>query len=97
MLKSVGMTPKGFNRMINYESLFYGIKALLFGLPISFGIMLLIYREMAGAFDYPLLLPWGSIVGVIIGVFVIVGLAMLYSSVKVRKLNIIDALKSENI
>ena len=28
MLKSVGMTPKGFNKMINYESIFYGIKSL---------------------------------------------------------------------
>ena len=28
MLKSVGMTPKGFNKMIHYESIFYGVKAL---------------------------------------------------------------------
>jgi len=97
MLKSIGMTPKGFRRMINYESIFYGIKALLFGLPISFGIMYLIYRELAGAFDYPLDLPWMHIIGVIVGVFFIVGLAMLYASSKVKKANIIDALRSENI
>lgn len=96
MMKSIGMTPKGFNRMINYESLFYGIKALLFGLPISFGIMFIIYRELAGAFEYPFEWPWGSIISVIVAVFVIVGLAMLYSSAKVKKANIIDALKSEN-
>src|SRR5690625_3977089 len=97
MLKSIGMTPIGFRRMINYEIIFYGIKALLFGLPISFGIMYLIYRELAGAFDYPLELPWMSIIGVIAGVFLIVGLAMLYASSKVKKANIIDALRSENI
>src|SRR5690625_601139 len=96
MMKSIGMTPKGFNRMINYESLFYGIKALLFGLPISFGIMFIIYRELAGAFEYPFEWPWGSIISVIVAVFVIVGLAMLYSSAIVKKANIIDALKSEN-
>lgn len=97
MLKSVGMTPKGFNRMINYESLFYGIKSLLFGLPISGVIMYLIYNSMAGAFEYPFKFPWASIIGVIIGVFGIVGSAMLYSSAKVKKENIIDALKQENI
>ena len=41
MLKSVGMTPKGFNKMINYESIFYGVKALLYGLPISITVMVL--------------------------------------------------------
>src|SRR5690625_2147871 len=92
MLKSVGMTPKGFNKMINYESIFYGIKSLLYGLPISFGIMYLIYHSMMGAFKYPFQIPWGSIIGTIIAVFLIVGSAMLYSSSKVKKENIIDAL-----
>src|SRR5690625_4684750 len=97
MFKSVGMTPKGFNRMINYESLFYGIKSLLYGLPISIGIMYLIYNSMSEAFDYPFQLPWGSVIGTIIAVFFIIGTAMLYSSAKVKKENIIDALKQENI
>ena len=35
MLKSVGMTQKGFHRMMNYECLLYGSKALLLGLPVS--------------------------------------------------------------
>ena len=46
MLKSVGMTPKGFNKMINYESIFYGIKSLLYGLPISIGATYLIYKAL---------------------------------------------------
>src|SRR5690625_941291 len=97
MLKSVGMTPKGFNKMINYESIFYGVKSLLFGLPISIGVMYLIYHTMMDSFDYPFVLPWVSILIVIFGVFIIVGAAMLYSSSKVKKENIIDALKQENI
>lgn len=97
MLKSVGMTPKGFNKMINYESIFYGIKALLYGLPISIGIMFLMYRAFAGSFDYSFTLPWLSILYVIVAVFLIVGTSMLYSSSKVKKQNIIEALKQENI
>lgn len=38
MLKSVGMTQKGFRWMMNYECLLYGSKALLLGLPVSCGI-----------------------------------------------------------
>lgn len=97
MLKSVGMTPKGFNKMINYESIFYGIKSLLYGLPISVSVMYLIYWAMDLSFEYPFELPWLSILYTIIGVFLIVGSAMLYSGSKVKKENIIDGLKQENL
>ena len=97
MLKSVGMTPKGFNKMINYESIFYGIKSLLYGLPISIGIMYWIYNVISESLNYPFKLPWLSMLSTIIAVFIIVGSAMLYSSSKVKKENIIEALKQENI
>ncbi|MGM1045756.1 MAG: ABC transporter permease [Bacillota bacterium] len=97
MLRSVGMTPKGFAKMTNYESIFYGVKSLLFGLPVSFVVMYLIYRAFANKFSYGFTLPWMSILSVIVAVFVIVGSAMLYSGAKVKKENIIDALKQENI
>ncbi|MDO7906232.1 ABC transporter permease [Paenibacillus sp. JX-17] len=97
MLKSVGMTPKGFAKMMNYESVFYGIKSLLFGLPVSFVVMVLIYRAFAKKFSYGFTLPWMSILSVIVGVFVIVSSAIVYSGAKVKKENIIDALKQENI
>ncbi|OBY80753.1 cell division protein FtsX [Paenibacillus sp. KS1] len=97
MLKSVGMTPKGFTKMMNYESIFYGMKSLLFGLPLSFVVMYLIHMSSSRRFSYEFSLPWMSILFVIAAVFVIVGSAMLYSSAKVKKENIIDALKQENI
>ena len=97
MLKSVGMTPQGFSRMINYESIFYGIKSLLYGLPISIFVMYLIHRSLMNSFSYSFDLPWISISYVIAAVFIIVGSAILYSSAKVKKENIIDALKQENI
>jgi len=97
MLKSVGMTPKGFNKMMNYESVFYGIKSLLYGLPISVVVMYLIHKSLMNSFNYQFVLPWISIIYVIVAVFVIVTSAMLYSSSKVKKENIIDALKQESI
>jgi putative ABC transport system permease protein len=97
MLKSVGMTPKGFNKMINYESIFYGINSLLYGLPLSIGVMGLIYWGLGNTFEYGFTLPWMSILYVIAAIFIIVGSAMIYSISKVKKDNIIDALKQESI
>ncbi|MBS4207184.1 ABC transporter permease [Bacillus sp. FJAT-50079] len=97
MLKSVGMTPNSFNKMIHYESIFYGMKSLLYGLPISVAVMYLIYKALMNSFEYGFALPWISALYVIIAVFIITGAAMLYSSAKVKKENIIDALKQENI
>ncbi len=95
MLKSVGITPKSFNKMLNYESIFYGIKALVYGIPISFFVMYLIYGSMLSEFDFPFFIPWGNVFLAVGAVFIIVIVAMLYSSRKVKNENIIDALKQE--
>jgi putative ABC transport system permease protein len=97
MLKSVGITPKGFNKMLNYESIFYGIKALAYGLPISILVIYLMHQVLMSNFDFAFILPMTNIYIVIASVFLIVGTAMLYSSRKVKKENIIDALKQEII
>ena len=97
MLKSIGMTPKGFNKMINYESLFYGIKALLYGLPISFGMMYMIYKVLSNSFWFAFAIPWSSVLTAVIVVFAIISSTMLYASSKIKKENIIDVLKNENI
>ncbi|WP_138417201.1 ABC transporter permease [Aquibacillus sediminis] len=97
MLRSVGMTPKGFNKMINYESIFYGVKALLYGLPISILVMFGIHHSLGFTFEYGFSLPWLSILFVIVVIFLIVGSAMLYSISKIKNENIIESLKQENI
>lgn len=97
MLQSVGMTPKGFSKMLRYESIFYGLKALLYGLPISAAIMVLMHISMMEGFQFEMVIPWLSVAIAIVGVFLIVGVTMLYSSHKVKKENIIDALRTENL
>lgn len=97
MLRSVGMTPKGFQKMIYYESIFYGIKALAYGLPLSVLVMYAIHRSVGGTFRYGFSLPWLSISLVIVVIFLIVGAAMLYSTGKIKNENIIESLKQENI
>ena len=61
MLKSVGLTPGGFLRMLRYESLFYGLTALLYGLPIGIALSFLIYKQFGGVIYFAFSLPWWAI------------------------------------
>ncbi|MBU3805148.1 MAG: FtsX-like permease family protein [Candidatus Cellulosilyticum pullistercoris] len=97
MLQSVGMTPKSFNKMINFESMFYGIKALVYGFPISLLIMVILYNNLSRSFKFTFFVPIKSIMIVIVGVFILVGSAMYYSGGKVKKQNIIEGLKDSNM
>lgn len=95
MLKSIGMTPEVFKRMIRMESLMYGIKACVFGLPISLGMTLWIKKAVSYNFDKYYSFPYMIYIVGILAVFGVVGIAMLYSSRKIRKENIVDGLKTE--
>lgn len=95
MLKSIGMTPEVFRRMIRMESLMYGIKACVFGLPISIAMTLWIKKAVSYNFDKYYAFPYMTYIIGIFAVFGVVGIAMLYSSRKIRKENIVDGLKTE--
>lgn len=97
MLKSVGMTAKGFNKMMNFECLLYGSKALILGLPVSAGITYLIYQAISGGYETTYHLPWGAIGIAVLSVFFVVFITMMYSMSKIKKDNPIDALKNENL
>lgn len=97
MLKSVGMTKKGFDHMMNYECLLYGIKGLLFGLPISFGLSYLMYKSLQSGWNASFYIPWLYIIIAVISVFVIVFASMIYSMSKIKKDNPIEALRNDNL
>lgn len=98
MLRSVGMSERGFNRMMNFECFFYGLRTLLFGVPIAGIFSWLIYKgmvmsEQLEGFAYHF--PWKSMSISVLGVFAIVFITMLYATGKIRKENIIDALRDD--
>jgi len=95
MLRSVGMTPQGFNRMLRFESIFYGLKGLLWGLPISLLIALLLSRMESNVFGMNFSLPWVSYIVAICAILVIVLASMAYSTHRIKRENIIDELKQE--
>lgn len=96
-LKSVGMTTKEFNRMIRLESILYGLKSLLIGIPLGLIGSYCIYNGIAKGLDLGYILPLKSIIIAIIFVFIIVGLTMKYSLNKINKQNIIETIREDNI
>ncbi len=94
MYRSVGMDERGFKKMIRLETFLYGIKAVLFGIPVSILLCYLMYSRMEShlfAFVpnyrmYPL---------VIAAVFGVIGISMLMSMNRIKNDEIIDVLKED--
>ena len=97
MLKSVGMPRKGFNRMMNYECVLYGTRALLLGLPVSCVVTWLTWGSISYGMETDFRLPWEAMGVAVLGVFLVVGISMIYAMQKIHKDNPIDALKNENL
>ena len=97
MLKSVGMTRKEFNRMINLETIFYSIKALIYGVALGSIGSYLVYLATASKLDYGYHFPLTATIISIVAVFVLVYIIMRYSMSKINKQNIIETIRKDNI
>lgn len=94
MLRSVGVSKKGFYKIVCLESLLYGIKALIIGLPLSLLISYGMHISIGEA-GYPFRPDIMIYLIVVVAVFLIVGLTMFYAVNKIKKGSIIDALKED--
>ncbi len=97
MLKSIGMTKKEFNRMISLESIFMGIKSLIFGIPVAIILSKLIHHFALAQSNLPFKFPIIPILISIIVVFALIFILMKYSVNKVNKQNIIETIRNDNI
>lgn len=97
MLKSIGMTKKEFNRMIRLESIFYGIKSLIIGIPIGILLSYGMYNVFKDNMQMSYNLPLKAIIISIIFVSIIIGIIMKYSMSKINKQNIIETIRNDNI
>lgn len=97
MLKSIGMTKKEFDRMIRLESIFYGFKSLIIGIPIGVLGSYFVYKAFSRGMEMSYRLPIMAIIIAIIFVFLIIGLIMKYSLSRINKQNIIETIRNENI
>lgn len=94
MLRSVGVSKKGFYKIVCLESVLYGLKSLIIGLPLSFVISYGM-NKVLGSSAYPFTFDYKMYLIVIVAVFLIVGLTMFYAVNKIKKGSIIDALKED--
>ena len=98
VLRSIGLTRSGFNKILFFESLFFGLKSLVFAIPVSLIITVLIHNSLSEMMSISnVIIPWKAIIIAIVSVFIIVLLTMMYSSNKIKKHNIIDQIREENI
>ena len=98
VLRSIGLTPHGFNKILYFESIFFGLKSLLYALPVSFGLVVLVHLSMSNITTFDnIILPIKSILISVVGVFIIVLITMMYASSKIKHENILEAIREENI
>ena len=93
MLRSMGMPPKGFRKMMNYECLIYGIRSMVYGFVLTMLISLALYRTLGAGADVEFLIPWGYLSVSAAGVFGVVFMTMLYTMHVIRRNNIVEELK----
>lgn len=97
MLKSVGLSPRGMRRMMQFECLLYGFRGLLYGLPVSIFVTWLIYRAVSEGLELSFFVPWYSVAIAVGSVFLVVAVTMVYSMRRLNRENTVDALKNENL
>ena len=96
-LKSIGMTNKQLKKMLNLECIFYGTKALLYGIPLGILVCFLLNQAFGNMLAFLFEIPWNSIFVSVIAIYFVVFATMLYASRKVKKENIIDVIRDDNV
>lgn len=96
MLRSAGFREKDLLRMMNYECLTYGCKALVWGVPISLVLSYLIQAIDRGITNTEFVPPWNALLIAALCVFIVVFTTMFYAVSRLRKDNPIDAIRMEN-
>ncbi|MDE7300476.1 MAG: FtsX-like permease family protein, partial [Lachnospiraceae bacterium] len=97
MLESIGMTRKALYGMLNYECLLYGIKSLLYGMPVALLLTFAIYRVVNEGYVTDFYVPAASIAIAVVSVFAVVFATMFYAAGKLRKNSVVETLKNENV
>ncbi|OUN24503.1 ABC transporter permease [Pseudoflavonifractor sp. An85] len=97
MLQSVGMTAREMRRMLGFECILYGTRALILGIPVSIFVSYLIYDAINQGYPLPFQVPWIPLGIACLSVFVVVFATMAYAARKVRKQQLVEALKNENL
>lgn len=98
MLRSVGLSPKGFRKILFLESFFFVFKAYLVALPVSIILIgILHYAFNYSMYIESLLIPWDAVLIALLFSYAIVLITTMYATRKVRTSNILESIREENI
>lgn len=92
-LKSIGMTKKQMRKMLDFESILYGSKVIIYGILVSYLLMKLLKYMLRANATVDVSISLKSIIYVVIGVLVIIFTTMRYARSKIDDMNIIDVIK----
>ena len=93
ILKSVGMTTAGLQKMLLSESIICTLKATVWGVPFGILIPYLINVVIRQAFPILYEVPWGLLLTSVGGIFLLI-LAVTFKAVyKLRKQNLIESIR----
>ena len=95
MLYSAGMTPGGMNKMLNMESLLYGLKSIVIGLPLALALSCLIHYSISGVAEFAYMPPYFAMAAGSAAVLLLTFGTMRYSRGIMNKVSIVDALRGE--
>ena len=93
MLRSLGMKNRQIRRMVSFECLQYGLRALLWGVPLSLIFSFLISGTVG--ISAPAV-PWKALVISAGCIFLTVFITMFYAVSKLRKQNPMEAIRLED-
>ena len=96
ILRSIGFQEKDLMKMMHFECVNYGLRALAWSIPLSLPISYLIWGlegNMQTAGYQP---PWTALLIASLSIFLVVFAAMSYSASKVKKDNPIEAIRMES-
>lgn len=96
MLRSVGLTPKGLNKMLILEGLFFALKPIIISIPVVFIICWYMLRLTSITWiEFLAVFPGKAISIYSMLIFVAILLSYWFSSKSVKQNNIIEAMKDE--
>ena len=95
ILKSVGMTTEGLQKMLICESIICTLKATVWGVPFGILIPYLINVAMRQAFPVLYEVPWGLLLISIAGLFALIVAVTFGAIYKLRKQNLIESIRSK--
>lgn len=97
MLKSIGMTKREFNHMINLETLLYSTKALAYGIVLGIIGSIFVHKAFNLELETAYQIPWMPILLSVVFVFILVYIIMKFSISKIDKQNTIETIRKDNI